>query len=124
MSTAVAGKPGLDPALPDVPVILGGVERTLCFDYNAIVVAEKATGINLLKGMVSEVSATSLRGLLWAALLRDSPEMTVEEAGALITPRNVKAIHYALNRAWFHSVRADEENKPAGEAEAQPVATV
>lgn len=116
----VAGKPGLDPALPDVPVILGGVERKLCFDYNAIVLAEKATGVNLLKGMVADLSATTLRGLLWAALHRDYPDMTIEEAGALITPRNVPAIHYALNQAWFHSVHGEGDKKSPGEEGAQP----
>lgn len=119
MSSAVAGQPGLDPTLPDVPIILGGVERKLCFDYNAIVLAEKATGINLLAGMVSAKDASTLRGLLWAALSRDNPDMTLEQAGALITPRNIPAIHFALNQAWFGSVKG-EETKPTGEAEAQP----
>lgn len=121
MSTTVAGKPGIDPSLPSVPVILGGVERHLCFDYNAIVLAEKETGINLLKGMVSAVDAATLRGLLWAALYRECPELTLEQVGALITPRNMPAIRYALNQAWFGSVKGDDDEASAsGEAQAPP----
>ena len=68
----VAGKPGLDPTLPNVTLILGGVERHLVFDFNAIVLADKETGVNLIKAAMSEIDATSLRGLLWASLLKEN----------------------------------------------------
>lgn len=119
MSTTVAGKPGLDPALPDVSLILGGVERKLCFDYNAIVQAEKATGVNLLEGMAGRLNATNLRGLLWAALLRGSPKITIEEVGELIRPSMINVLHEALIATWFGSIAAPNEENAAGELEAQ-----
>ena len=122
MST-VAGKPGLDPTLPNVPIILGGVERHLCFDYNAIVLVEQQTGVNLLKASVGQPSMTSVRAMLWAALLHENEELTLAEVTALIRPKNIAAIHYALNQAWFGSVADPEEKKekkPSGEDEAQP----
>ena len=119
----VAGTLGLDPTLPQVTLILGGVERHLCFDFNAIVIAEKATGVNLLHAIVKDVNATNLRGLLWAALLKESPELTVDEVGSLITMRNSNIIYQALITAWFGSVgepdEDTEEAKAEGKQEAQ-----
>jgi hypothetical protein len=118
----VAGVLGEDPTLPEVSIILGGVERKLCFDYNAIVLAEKATGVNLLQGIVGEITASNLRGLLWAALKRDCPKLTLDELGTMIKPHMLGTIHQALQAAWFGSlVDPDKaaEAEPTGEAEAQ-----
>src|SRR6185437_4275349 len=120
MST-VAGKLGSDPTLPKIPVKLGGVERYLCFDYNAIVLVEEKTGVNLLKASIGQPSMTSVRAMLWASLLHGDPELTLDEVTALIRPRNIPAIHYALNQAWYSSIAdPEEEKKPSGEEEAQP----
>lgn len=121
MNTSVAGAPGLDATLPDVSIVIGGVERHLAYDYNAIVLAEKATGVNLLKAIVGEINATNLRGLLWAALVRETPKLTLDEVGSWITPRNVGTIHQALITAWFGSIDEadDKEAGAAGEPTAQ-----
>ena len=117
----VAGKPGSDPTLPDVSIVLGGKERKLCFDFNAIVLASQETGINLLKAIVREIEPASLRGLLWASLLRDDPTITLEQVGQMIRPGSVPGIREALLRVWFESA-GEAEGKPggaAGEAKAQ-----
>jgi hypothetical protein len=119
---SVAGKPGLDPTLPNVSLILGGVKRSLAFDFNAIVLAEKVTGVNLLKAIVNEITATNLRGLLWAALLKENPELNLEEVGSWITMRNAGTIHEALVMAWFGSVaEVDGEGETEGEETAQTI---
>jgi hypothetical protein len=124
MSTTVAGKPGEDPTLPDVTLILGGVERKLCYDYNAIVLAEKMTGVNLLEGVVGQMTATNLRGLLWASLKRESPDLTIDQVGALIQPRALGIIQQALMAVWFGSIaEPDEKDETPGEAEAQAAET-
>lgn len=115
----VAGKPGVDPVLPDVTLILGGRERHLCYDFNAIVLASQVTGINLLKSIVGEIEPASLRGLLWAALLRDEPELTLEQVGVLIRPGSIPGIKEALLRAWFESVGEENAGGAKGEARAR-----
>lgn len=116
----VAGVPGADPTLPDVALVLNGKTHHLAFDFNAIVLAEKATGINLLRSIVNEISATNLRALLWAALLKENPKLTVEEVGTWITMRNAATIHNALITAWFGSIEEPKETEAApGEDEAQ-----
>lgn len=114
----VAGRPGADPTLPDVTLILGGKERKLCFDFNAICVASKVTGINLLRSIVGDLEPESLRGLLWAALLRDDPSLTLDQVGGLIRPASIPGIREALLRAWFES-RNDGEAKEAGAAQGE-----
>lgn len=120
----VAGKPGQDPTLPDVSLVIGGRERHLCFDLNAICIAEKATGVNLLKAAVSEVDATSIRGLLYAALLRDDPTLKLDEVGSWITMSNLPHVHKAIVTAWFASIDEPENNgTEPGEAQAQATTT-
>jgi hypothetical protein len=103
MSNTVANKPGSDPTLPDVELILGGKIYHLAYDFNAIVQAEKATGVNLLSSVVGEITASSLRGLLWASLLKDQPDITLEQAGKLIKPHNIGTVREAIVTAWFGS---------------------
>ena len=112
----VAGKPGHDPTLPDVDLVISGETYKLAYDFNAIVQAEKMTGVNLLASVVGEINAVSLRGLLWAALLRDRPEITIEHTGGLILPSNIATIRQAIVTAWFGSV---QESEGSGEATAR-----
>lgn len=100
-----------DPTLPTIVLRLGGVDRHPRYDHNAIVQAEAATGINLLTAMVDDITATKLRGLLWASLLPDDPDLTLEDAGKLINPLNIGTIHSALLASWFGSLSDDEEPK-------------
>lgn len=117
--STIAGVPGQDPTLPDVSLIIGGKERHLCFDMEAIIRVEQLVGLNLFKAAVSEVNATNLRALLYAALLRDDPSLTLEAVSKWITMRNVGNIHQALVTAWFGSIDAEEKDEQPGEAPAQ-----
>jgi hypothetical protein len=122
MPTFVADSPGLDPTLPDVVLKLGDVEHQLCFDFNSIVLAGKATGIDLLKAIASDVTAEHLRGLLWASLLKRHPSLTIEQAGDMITPLNLGTIHSAIIAAWFGSATdpdaKDDQRDPKQQAQA------
>jgi hypothetical protein len=113
----VAGKPGLDPTLPDVELVLGGETFALAYDFNAVCQAEKATGINLLSSVVGEITASSLRGLLWASVLKDRPDITIDEVGALIRPTNIATIREAVVSCWFGSVPDVEPGEGKGQSE-------
>ena len=109
---------GLDPTLPHVELILGGKTYHLCFDFNAIVRAEKETGLNLLRAALEAVNATNIRGLLWASLLHENPTLTIEHVGSFINYRNIAIINDAVRTAWFGSIPEPEEGAE-GEAKAQ-----
>jgi len=116
----VFGTPSLDPSLPDVTLLVGSEEFHLAFDMNAIVLAEKATGIDLFKASISNPTAENLRGLLWACILKHKPDFTIEQAGKLITPRNLQNVWLAVLTAWHDSVSSDEVEEPTpGEEQAQ-----
>jgi hypothetical protein len=111
----VAGVPGHDPTLPNVEVVVDGKTYHLVYDFNAVVAAEKATGVNLLASVLGEISAASLRGLLWAALLKEHPKVTLEQAGAMIRPSHIPMLRNAIVTAWFGSTSDKEESE--GEAQ-------
>jgi ubiquinone biosynthesis protein UbiJ len=115
MQNTVANEPGLDPTLPNVELVMKGNTYQLVYDFNAVVQAEKITGANLLAAVTGNLDAISLRGLLWAALLKTKPKITMDEVGEMITPSNLAVIHNAIITAWFGSVK----DEAVGEAEAQ-----
>lgn len=116
----VAGVVGSDPTLPDVELVVGGETYRLAYDFNAVVKAEEATGVNLLTSVMGVVTARSLRGLLWAALLKDKPDITIDKAGSLISPQNIPTIREAITTAWFGSVPKPGEGDDAGEVAEAP----
>lgn len=90
-----------DPTIPKVSVELSGKEYSLCFDFNAIAQAESLTGLNLLTALdLRSLNASMLRALLFAALLKLQPEMTLEQAGALITLTQASKVTAALVKAY------------------------
>jgi hypothetical protein len=102
-------------------ITIGGKERHLCFDFNAICEVGKLTGINLLQESVSTVEANSLRALLYASLLHEDSTLTIDLVGSWITMKNLAQVRASILTAWFESVSDDEakvESKP-GEAPAQ-----
>ena len=119
---AISLKAGVDPTLPDVQLTIGGKDRKLCYDFAAIVQAEKLTGINLMRAAsFQNLSFSDVRGLLYAALLHDDPKLTLEELDRTCGPQimyNLVTIQGAIAEAWFGSV-PDEKDEPAGEEKAQ-----
>lgn len=107
----------IDPTLPDVTLKIGGKERKLTFDYKSITVAEKVTGINLLSDTF-DASFTSLGGLLYAALLKDDPTLTLDEVGSWINFRSAAIVYQAVLSAWLGSVPEAKQDDASGEAQA------
>jgi len=99
----VAGTPGLDPALPNVPLTIGGDTYHLCFDFNAIAQVQATTGVNLFAADPTKFDPITFRGMFWSALLRAHPDLTINDAGALITPSTIPAIAEAVSKVWNES---------------------
>lgn len=118
MKHTVANKLGEDPTLPNVELVIGGKTLKLCYDFNAVVKAEEQTGLNLLSAVVGNIDARSLRGLLWASVIREHPALTIEEVGKLIRPTSIATIRQAITSAWFGSLKDQDED--AGEVEEMP----
>lgn len=110
----VSGVAGLDPVLPDVSITVKGVEYHLVFDFNAIAQVEDLTGKSLLT-VFSEgsLNASKIRALLYAALLSEHPDMTLEAAGKLVTLKNMNDIIEKIMAAWQASqAEAEDQESP------------
>ena len=68
-----------------VVVALDGKERHLRFTFNALCRMEQSLGTSVNNIILSGLAGfVEVRALMWAALLDETPNLTVEEAGNLI----------------------------------------
>lgn len=103
-----------------VSMTLGGKEYKMGFDFNALAELEEKLGRSMLEpGAMNFQSVKEIRYFVWASLLKDSPGITVEEAGALITPSNMADVMAKLNEAQGISLPDAEEVKE-GSADPTP----
>ena len=103
------GSKNLQAAMPEVEIDLDR-KRKLIFDFNAICKLEEVTGRNALSGeMWSSMKAQDVRALLWGALLKDDPDLTVDQVGSLITFKNLPVITAAIEKAFANAAMTDED---------------
>lgn len=62
-----------------------------------------------------------LRGLLWAVLRRAGGEHTLEEAGSLLTRRNIEVVRTVLVEGWMVSMPEPPARKRPGDERAKPI---
>jgi len=101
---------------PEVTIQLGGRERHLRFDLNAMAAFEKATGKNLFEAKVAKelaknLSPVLLRALLWACLCHEDESLTLEQVGGMITRDNMAEINNSLWDAYTRAVPEKEEGE-------------
>lgn len=112
----VAGVPGKDPTLPNVPLELCGKTYHVCYDFNAIIAYEEQTGENILITFESEdIAPKKLRALLWAGLLKENPDLTLQQVGALIALSDMGRVVQAVAAAITGS-KAEPDPNAKGEA--------
>jgi hypothetical protein len=109
---SVANTPD-DPTLPKVPVEVNGRKYFLAFDFNGLAKAEALTGLNLLTSLdFTGLTASQFRALLFAAVSKYQPDLTLDEVGALIRPATVGKLTDALTRAFTDSSAEPETPSP------------
>ncbi len=94
--------PRRKPTAPGVEIVLDRPRR-LVYDFNALAAIEETLGINALDPALWEdaalMTATRLRAVLWAGLLADDPDLTIEAVGAMLTPDRIETATEALTAA-------------------------
>jgi hypothetical protein len=76
-------------------------ERTLKFDFNALVAAEEKTGTNYLFMPKKGIGMKDVRALVWAGCLWEDPDIAIEEVGKCLDPhKNVKQAMAAVTEAF------------------------
>ena len=71
--------------------------RSLRFDLNAMAAYEDATGKSAF-AIGDNISATSIRALLWASLIHEDKTLTLEQVGSLIDTGNMTEITSKINQ--------------------------
>jgi hypothetical protein len=97
--------------------------RLLLLDFNAKVAFEDATGLNGLEPKTFNPSHKVVRGMLWAALLHESPKLELAEVGLILSGLGRKRFHEVwekLLQAWVASMPANDETEAGTEASANP----
>lgn len=106
-----------DPTIKFATLALDGQEYSLCYSFNAIALAEKTAGCNLLSGLqtLTDLSAMQLRGLLFAALTVAQPELTINDVAKLIRLDTIGPITMAIAQAYTLSMPNNDEQKKSDE---------
>jgi hypothetical protein len=108
---------------PAVPITLGGRELKLVFDFNAVALVEEQTGRNLLdeSGWL-KINGSALSIILWAAALKEQPELTLKDVRGLMRGNQVPLVSQKVLEAWTLSKPKPEE-KPEDPTSAAPETT-
>jgi hypothetical protein len=85
-------------------LVIDNETLTLAYDFNAIADAERIAGCNLLAALenLADISAIQLRGLLYAAIVTEPPDVrpTLVDCGNLIRLDTIAAVTMALAKAY------------------------
>ena len=113
----------IEKADPTVPIVIGGKERRLKYDFRAMVAFSKQTGKNLLdnkvvKQIIYDTTPEDLLVMFWAELLHEEKGLTVEDVAGWITMENQPEVARKTIEAW---AAAMPEPK-GGEKEKAPLA--
>lgn len=106
----VANVPALDPTMPKIELKLGDKTYFLVFNFKALAVAaaklrEKGFSVNLLHSLdLTTLDADRVAPLLYATLITDQPEITIEQVEALISLRNLGSVFEGIAKAYTESL--------------------
>lgn len=103
----------VDSTLPRTPVTIGGKTYDLCLDLGALSEAEtelvrKGHDVNILMSL-PPVNLTATRIIFGAAMRRFHPEISYEQAVAMLTPKYIHGAYIAIVEAWNKSVSEPDE---------------
>lgn len=107
-----------------------GLEHTLRFDCNALVLLEEASGFAISQFLLLPPGFRPLRAAIFAGLAHERPAgrgvgstappgpWTLEAAGALIHPRDLLAIYKTVRDAILEAILGPEAERKSPEPEA------
>lgn len=113
----------LDPTAPHASVTIDGKEYRLCFDFAALAEArayfrkQGRNDVNLLRALMS-VDADSVWIVFPCAIHKFHPEISYEDAQAMLTIPVAFVVADAIIQAWNLSVPEPKEAPPANPPQA------
>lgn len=90
-----------------VAVELGGQTRHLVYDFNALC-ALRDEGVDFTALQESDLADPRvMRKLVWAGLLEETPDVTLQEVGGWMDLSNLKPVAEAFTKAFERSGKSD-----------------
>jgi len=86
--------------------------RTLWLNFNAMALFEKETGKHAFKAL-GDPSASDLRALVWACLVHEDKELTLDMVGETMDLTTVEYVMGKIMEAWQVAL-PDKKGKKAG----------
>lgn len=103
-----------NPLMPVVELTIGEQSYKLRFDFEAIAQAEDAAGIALLTGLspkdVKTPRVNIVRGMLYASMLCEQPDVQYVQVKLMVTRENIAAIWGKVLEAWVNML-SDEKGE-------------
>ncbi|KKM90808.1 hypothetical protein LCGC14_1234800 [marine sediment metagenome] len=103
--------------LPDrfTVIEIGGRVWRLLFDFNAMARMEEAINHDVLNVRFwRNFGARDARAMLWASMLHEEPELTIEQVGSMVTMKNLAMVVKACHAAWTNAMAEMGEADGAG----------
>lgn len=116
-----------DPTVQYIPITLGDTTYQLAFDLGSLADAEAAINkeggnVNLLRALdFSNLTLSAVQVLFACSIRKAHPEITFNDAKALVTMKTLYPIADVLYRTWLESVGVNDtdEKKVSAENQAQ-----
>ena len=101
---------------PEVKIQLGGKERTMRLDFNALALIEERTGRSIMAmADWKSMSSRDIRSMVWAALVHEDDSLTEAQVGKWLTLQMLTVAMKAFSEAMHISMKG--ELPPATPAE-------
>ena len=113
------GDSQLDKINPELVIEFGEPKErhVVKFTLNSFMKIEKLTGKNMLTGeLFTDTSATTMAILLWAGLLHEKNNMTVDELAEKMTLEDLKQLPSLIQRAFANASPSNDEKKTSLDA--------
>ena len=104
-----------NPTVKYAHVSVDGETYKLIYNYAAIAAAERLAGCNLLMGLenLMSLSASQFLGLLYAAMSKAQPKLTMDDVAELIRLDTMGMLQEALAEAYMNSLPAKKDTDNA-----------
>lgn len=100
--------------VPTAEVTIDGLKYRMILDLNAMCKFEQETEKSALR--MNDLTASDIRVLFWAALLREHPDITQEQVGRMLHTGNISEVTDQLTDLFTESVPEPDEEADEGKA--------
>ena len=106
---------------PDITFEMQGKTVTLVLGLEALARYEEATGLNMLKSSPFEgLNLSRSYSLIWAALVTDQPNLTVEYLKKTLSEKDIISLLEAIKKAFVAATPPADPEKKSEEPQPNP----